>query len=130
MQNPEISLEEHMVWRGVWGPPFQTRSHSSLVPPVIQGSKSPPFSLSILHMTPRNIFNGEMDGGHIWFWSTIKTNWKQNISNERFQTISKIKSVWLWECSDKRFSVNKRNGDGPHRIYPLPIQQMELPDVH
>ena len=98
--------------------------------PSNSGLQVPNFTLSILHVTPRNIFNGEMDGGHIWFWSTIKNRWKRNISNGRFQTISKIKSVWLWQCSDKWFSVNKRNGDGPHRIYPLPIQQMELPDVH
>ena len=44
------------------------------------------------------------------------------ISNNR------IKPVWLGECSDKQFSVNKRNGGGLHGTHPLQIQQMELPE--
>ena len=54
----------YMVWRGVWGPPFQTRPFSSLGPPVIQGSKFPPFSFSILHMIAWNSPNCEMYKRH------------------------------------------------------------------
>ena len=50
-------------------------------PPAIQGSKVSPFSLSILHMIPKNSPNFEMDEGHIWVWSTIQTSRKQNASN-------------------------------------------------
>ena len=43
-----------MVWRGVWGRPFQISPPppppSNLCPPVIQGSKVIPFSPSILHL--------------------------------------------------------------------------------
>ena len=41
-----------MVWRGVWGRPFQISPPppSNLCPPVIQGSKVIPFSSSILHL--------------------------------------------------------------------------------
>ena len=35
------------------------------VPPVIQDSKVPPFSPSILHMIPRNNPNSKMDERHI-----------------------------------------------------------------
>ena len=45
-----------------------------------------------------------MDEEHIWICSTIHTSQKQ----ERFQAISKIKPVWLGECSDKQFSVKKK----------------------
>ena len=54
----------YMAWRGVWGPPFQTRPFSSLGPPVIQGSKFPPFSFSILHMIAWNSPNCEMYKRH------------------------------------------------------------------
>ena len=41
-----------MVWRGVWGRPFQISPPppSNLCPPVIQGSKVIPFSPSILDL--------------------------------------------------------------------------------
>ena len=49
---------------------------SNQVPPIIQGSKVPPFSLSILHIIPWNSPNGEMDERYIWIWSTKQTGSK------------------------------------------------------
>ena len=85
----DVKFETYvMVWRGVWGP---LRFKSG--PPVIQGSKVLPFNLSVSYIIPWNSLNGEMNEGYIWVRSTIKTNRKQNASNGKFQTISKIKLV-------------------------------------
>ena len=108
--------------RGLRSPPFKSGLSSVLGPPVIQGSKVPLFSLSILNMIHWN--------SSTWVLSTMQTSRKQNESNGRFQAISKIKLVCPWECSDNKSSLNKRNGDGPHRTQPLPIPQMELPGIH
>ena len=87
--------------RGLKSHAFKSGLPSSLGPPVIQGSKFPPFSLSIIHI-PWNNPNGELYEEHIWVLSTIQTSRKQNASYKgRFQTISKIKPVRLLECSDR-----------------------------
>ena len=76
-----FSKPAYMVLRGVWGPPFKSVFPSNSGSPVIQGSKFPHASLSILHMIPKNNPHGKMDEGHIWVWSTLQTNRKQNESN-------------------------------------------------
>ena len=60
--------------KGVWGFPFKLGLPKN---PLFQG---PPFSLSILHMIPRNSPNGDMKEGHNWLGWTIQTSRKQDAS--------------------------------------------------
>ena len=97
-----IALLFFVLWHEDWPevPPFKPGPLSNFGPLVIQGSE-----VHLSHSQyyiPWNSPNGEMDEGYIWVGSTIQTNRKQKASNrKKVRAITKIKPVWLWECTDK-----------------------------
>ena len=72
-----------MLWKGIWGHPFKNNHTSNLGPPSNSGLQRLPISLSISHMIPWNSPIDVTDEEHIWVWSTIQTNWKQNASSRK-----------------------------------------------
>lgn len=88
-----------MVWKWGWVSSFQKRS-----PPVIPGSKVPLSTYQQYIPLPKTVLMVRWMS-LIWMMFEFDQPYKQAKikmqSNRRYIAMSKIKAVWLWECSDK-----------------------------
>ena len=85
-----IAMLTASVWvyhgkkRGLWSTHFQIRFPPNLGPPSNSGFQGLPFQpLSITLWLLWNCPNSGIDEGHIWVWSAIQTNRKQNACNRK-----------------------------------------------